>query len=401
MPGPLHGVRVLELAHIILGPMACQMLADLGAEVIKVEAPSGDGLRTLGARSTHQNMASLFLACNRNKRSLVLDLKNKYARKLVLQLAEKADVVLHNNRPQVMTKLGLDYAAFRAVNPSIIYCGAYGYSTKGPYGERGAMDEALQAGTGISLLNKDANGVARSVPTAIADKTTALTAAYSILGALFHRARTGQGQELEVPMFETMVNYVMAEHQSGLAFTPAIGGPGYAPIIDPRHKPFATQDGWIALAPFVAGAWETFCDRAGLTDLQNDPRFRSPEDRARNLEAAISTVSPVIAGRSTQVWLDLFAGTAVPVAWVNSLEDLLEDPHLKAVGFWKTMAGTSEGTMRMPAMPITFADTPADIRRPPPRLGEHSFEVLRELGLSQAEIDALVAEGATLQADAR
>jgi crotonobetainyl-CoA:carnitine CoA-transferase CaiB-like acyl-CoA transferase len=323
MPGPLHGVRILELAHIILGPMACQILADMGAEVIKVEAPTGDGLRTLGARNTHANMASLFLACNRNKRSVVLDLKNKSSRKLVLQLAESADVVLHNNRPQVMTKLGLDYADFKAVNPSIIYCGAYGYSTKGPYGERGAMDEAMQAGTGISLLNKDANDVARSIPTALADKTTALTAAYSILGALLHRQKTGEGQEIEVTMFETMVNYVMADHQGGLTFSPPHGKPGYAPILDPAHKP---------------------------------------------------------AGK------------------VNQLEDLFEDPHLKAVDFWKIMPGTSEGTQRLPGVPITFADTPADIRRPPPRLGEHSFEVLRELGLNQGEIDVLVAEGATFQA---
>jgi crotonobetainyl-CoA:carnitine CoA-transferase CaiB-like acyl-CoA transferase len=269
--GPLRGVRILELAHIILGPMACQILADMGAEVIKVEAPTGDGLRTLGARTTNGNMASLFLACNRNKRSVVLDLKNKSARKLVLQLAEKADVVFHNNRPQVMTKLGLDYAAFKAVNPSIIYCGAYGYSTKGPYGERGAMDEALQAGTGISLLNKDTNGVARSVPTALADKTTALTAAYTVLGALYHRARTGQGQEIEVTMFETMVNYVMAEHQGGLAFDPTIGTPGYAPILDPRHKPFPTKDGWIAMSPFADQAWDVFCRHADPALRNRDP----------------------------------------------------------------------------------------------------------------------------------
>lgn len=342
MPGPLHGVRILELAHIILGPMACQILADMGAEVIKVEAPTGDGLRTLGARSTHANMASLFLACNRNKRSVVLDIKNKSSRKLVLQLAESADVVLHNNRPQVMTKLGLDYADFKAVNPSIIYCGAYGYSTKGPYGERGAMDEAMQAGTGIALLNKDANDVARSIPTALADKTTALTAAYSILGALLHRQKTGEGQQIEVTMFETMVNYVMADHQGGLTFSPPFGAPGYAPILDPAHKPVATRDGWAA------------ADRDGN-----------------------------------------------PTTRVNDLEDLFEDPHLKAVDFWKMMPGTSEGTQRMPAVPIAFADTPASIRRPPPLLGEHSFEVLRELGLSQGEIDALVAEGATLQAEVR
>lgn len=401
MPGPLHGVRVLELAHIILGPMACQILADLGAEVIKVEAPTGDGLRTLGARTTHGNMASLFLACNRNKRSVVLDLKNKNTRKLVLQLAEKADVVLHNNRPQVMSKLGLDYAAFKAVNPSIIYCGAYGYSTKGPYGERGAMDEALQSGTGVALLNKDTNGVARSVPTALADKTTALTAAYAVLGALFHRARTGQGQEVEVPMFETIVNYVMAEHQGGLAFDPAIGAPGYAPILDPRHKPFATQDGWIALSPFGDPAWEIFCARTERNDLASDPRFQSEAERMRNQDAAIAAVSELLAARPTQAWLELFAVTPLPLARVNSLEDLLRDPHLEAVGFWKTIPGTSEGTLRMPSPPINFADTPSDIRRPPPRLGEHSFEVLRELGLSEAEIKALVTEGATLQADMR
>jgi crotonobetainyl-CoA:carnitine CoA-transferase CaiB-like acyl-CoA transferase len=228
-------------------------------------------------------------------------------------------------------------------------------------------------------MNNEANGVARSVPTALADKTTALTAAYAVLGALYHRARTGEGQEIEVTMFETMVNYVMAEHQGGLAFAEPFAKPGYAPILDPAHKPFATRDGFVALPLLTDPRWETFWAKTGL------------KKESANL-------AEVFAGRTTQEWLDLSKGTALPIARVNSLEDLMVDPHLKAVDFWKTFKGTSEGDMRTPDVPMIFSDTPAEIRRPPPRLGEHSFEVLKELGLSQGEIDALVAEGATLQA---
>ncbi|HRX91080.1 MAG TPA: CoA transferase, partial [Steroidobacteraceae bacterium] len=230
MPGPLHGVRVVELTSVVLGPWACQILADMGADVIKIEAPRGDSNRTLGA-STNPGMAALYLTCNRNKRSLVLDLKAPGARAALLELVKTADVFIHNNRPQVMTKLRLDYADLKEVNPKIIYCGSYGYSKHGPYGAKGALDDSIQAVSGIAMLNKLVLGEPRYLPTIVADKTTAMTVVYGVLAALFHRERSGVGQELEVPMFETMVNWVMAEHLWGMTFEPPKAPPGYVRLM--------------------------------------------------------------------------------------------------------------------------------------------------------------------------
>jgi crotonobetainyl-CoA:carnitine CoA-transferase CaiB-like acyl-CoA transferase len=225
MPGPLAGVRVVELTSVVLGPWACQILADMGADVIKIEPPNGDSNRQLGA-SRHPGMAALYLTCNRNKRSVVLDVKQPAGREAVLDLVRTADVFIHNNRPQVMTKLGLDYPVLKAINPMLIYCGSYGYSRNGPYGSKGALDDSIQSIAGIAMLNEMVLGEPRYLPTIIADKTTAITVVYGVLAALFARERNGHGQELEVPMFETMVSYVMAEHLWGMTFEPPLGPAG-------------------------------------------------------------------------------------------------------------------------------------------------------------------------------
>ena len=397
MPGPLHGVRILELAHVIIGPYACQILADMGAEVIKIEPPTGDKMRTLGAVAHSPDMASLFLACNRNKRSLVLDLKKKSARGVVLKLAETSDVVVHNNRPQVMTKLGLDYADFKAVSPHIIYCGAYGYSKNGPYGERGALDEAIQASGGIADLNGRANGVPRSVPTALADKINSITVAYAVLGALIHRSRTGRGQDIEVPMMETMVNYVMAEHLWGMGFEPPLSGPGYAPLISPKRQPMRTKDGYVAILTSLDPHWEIFCTRTGRADLLTDPRFATAAARVKNADATYGETAKVLATHTTQHWMDMFKDTSVPITTLSNLEDLITDPHLDAVGFWQISEHPTEGRVRMPSFPIRYSKTPAEIRRHPPNLGEHSVEVLQEAGLTRQDIDSLLADGTTAQ----
>ena len=398
MAGPLDGVRILELSTVVLGPWACQILADMGADVIKVEPPYGDSNRVLGA-SRNPGMAALYLTCNRNKRSIVLDLKQESGRAAVLKLAEQADVLIHNNRPQVMTKLGLDYVDLKSVNPKIIYCGTYGYGKAGPYGSKGALDDSIQSASGIAMLNKMVLGEPRYLPTVIADKTTALGVVYAVTAALYHRERTGVGQELEVPMYESMVYYTMAEHLWGMTFEPPIGTAGYTRLMSHHRKPYKTKDGYIAILPYLDAHWKTFCELSGRTDLLEDPRFTTLADRVKNIDDTYDETAKTMATRTTQEWLDVFGETSVPTNMVNTLEDLVDDPHLKAVGFWEVVDHPTEGKIRMTKFPVSFSETPADVRRLPPRLGEHSVELLKEAGLSQAEIDAMLESGATLRAE--
>jgi crotonobetainyl-CoA:carnitine CoA-transferase CaiB-like acyl-CoA transferase len=393
MPGPLHGIRVVEFTSVVLGPWACQILADMGADVIKVEAPSGDSNRRLGA-SRHPGMAALYMTCNRNKRDVVLDVKNPEAKQALLDLVATADVFVHNNRPQVMTKLGLDYESLKKLNPKLIYCGAYGYAKRGPYGTKGALDDSIQSISGIAMLNKLVLGEPRYLPTVVADKTTAVTVVYGVLAALFHRERTGEGQELEVPMFETMVNFVMAEHLWGNAFEPPLAPPGYVRLMSHHRRPYATKDGYIAMLPYMDAHWDTFCKVVGRPDLLEDPRFRTMADRTKNIDDTYAETGRIMATKTTQEWLDLFEPTSVPVNKVNTLEDLVVDPHLTQTGFWKVVDHPTEGQVRQPGFPVNFSATPASVdRRHAPRLGEHTREMLREVGWDEPRIDALVAAG--------
>ncbi|MCC5861772.1 MAG: CoA transferase [Gammaproteobacteria bacterium] len=398
MAGPLEGVRILELTSVVLGPWACQILADMGADVVKIEPPRGDSNRGLGA-ARNPGMAALYLTCNRNKRSLVLDLKRPEAVEAVLALAKTADVLIHNNRPQVMTKLGLDYAALSQVKPDIIYCGSYGYGRAGPYGSKGALDDSIQAVSGIAMLNEMVLGEPRYLPTVVADKTTAMAVVQAVLAALYHREKTGEGQELEVPMFETMVYYVMAEHLWGMTFEPPIGTAGYARLMSHHRKPYRTKDGYIAILPYMDSHWETFCRLTERPDLLEDPRFTTLADRVRNIDDTYEETGRIMATRTTGEWLAVFEKTSVPTIVVNSLEDLVDDPHLKAVGFWQEVDHPSEGRLRMTRLPINFSATPAEVRRLPPRLGEHGTELLREAGYDDAQIAALAAAGVTRLAD--
>jgi crotonobetainyl-CoA:carnitine CoA-transferase CaiB-like acyl-CoA transferase len=398
MPGPLHGVRVVELTSVVLGPWACQILADMGADVIKIEPPAGDSNRQLGA-AKHPGMAALYLTCNRNKRSIVLDVKQPAGREAVLDLVRTADVFVHNNRPQVMTKLGLDYEALKAVNPMLIYCGSYGYARRGPYGSKGALDDSIQSIAGIAMLNEMVLGEPRYLPTIVADKTTAITVVYGVLAALFSRERSGHGQELEVPMFETMVSYVMAEHLWGMTFEPPLGPPGYVRLMSQHRRPYRTRDGYVAILPYMNAHWDTFCEVSGHPELKFDPRFRTMGDRTRNIDDTYAETARIMATRTTQEWLELFAPTSVPINRVNRLEDLADDPHLAATGFWKCVEHPTEGRLRTTGFPVNFSATPAEeTRRHAPRLGEHTRELLAELGYTDDRIDSLVSSGAAVAA---
>ena len=396
MAGPLEGVKILELTAVVLGPWACQILADMGAEVIKVEPPYGDSNRSLGA-SRNPGMAALYLTCNRNKRSLMLDLKKPGAREAIMKIAKDVDVVIHNNRPQVMTKLGLEYKDFKEVNDKIIYCGTYGYGKQGPYGEKGALDDSIQSISGIAWLTNMVLGEPRYLPTIVCDKTTALNVVYAVIAALYSREKTGEGQELEVPMFESMVYYNMAEHLWGQTFEPAIGTAGYKRLMSYHRKPYKTKDGYIAILPYLDAHWHKFCTLADREDLLDDERFKSLADRVANIDDTYEETAKTMVNRTTQEWLDMFGQTSVPTNAVNTLDGVLEDPHLKEVGFWQELDHPTEGKLRMTKFPVNFSGTPAENRRHQPRLGEHSTEILLEAGLSQVEIDDMIEAGTTKQ----
>ena len=382
MAGPLAGIKILEVTAVVLGPFACQMLADMGAEVIKVEPPHGDSNRALGA-SRNPGMSALYLTCNRNKRSIVLDLKQKSGREALLKLASEVDVMIHNNRPQVMTKLGIDYDTIKELNPNIIYCGAYGYGKEGPYGTRGALDDSIQAVSGIAMLNEMVMGEPRYLPTVLADKTTAMAVVNAVTAALFSRERTGEGQEIEVPMFESMVSFMMTEHLWGQTFEPPIGNAEYVRLTAKHRRPYKTLDGqYLAVLPYWDNHWETFCRLCGREELAADSRFTDMATRLKNIDESYRVTGEIISSRSRADWVELLGDTNVPMMVVNTLDDLITDPQLVESGFWQEFDHSTEGRIRMSSPPINFSKTPAAIGSLPPRLGEHSAEVLLEVGMS-------------------
>lgn len=387
-------MRVLELTSVVLGPWACQILGDLGADVIKVEPPGGDSNRQVGP-ARHPGMGALFLTTNRNKRSVILDLKQYGGRAALLRLAANADVLVHNYRPRALAKLGLEYAAVKRANPRIVFCGTYGYGRTGPYAEKPAYDDPIQAASGIAMLQARMGGDPSYLPMIVADKTTALGVVYAVTAALFHRERTGEGQEVEVPMFEMLVSYVMAEHLYGRVFEPGEGPAGYARLLTRNRRPFRTKDGYVAMLPYTNEQWRAFCEVAGRPDLADDSRFQSLSSRLANVADVYKEVGEIAKTRTTAEWLETLGPTKVPVMMVNSLEDVIEDPHLEATGFWQMADHPTEGRLRMPGVPVSFSATPGDVRRLAPRLGEHSLEVLREAGLQEDEIRALLDSGAT------
>ena len=394
MSGPLSGVRIVDCTTVVLGPWAAQQLGDMGAEVIKVEPPEGDTTRQLGPMK-NPNMGAFYLACNRNKRSIVLDLKQPAARDALLRLARDANVLLHNYRPRAARRLGMSYETFRVINPGIVYVGTYGFRAAGPYGDKPAYDDIIQAASGIASLQASIMGEPRYVPTIVADKTSSMTVLAAVLAALYHQARTGEGQEVEVPMFESLAAWVMVEHLYGETFTPPADTIGYKRILNPNRRPFKTRDGYLAILPYTDQNWRDFFQLTERRDLADDPRYKTLGTRLRHIEGLYAEVAKVAVTRTNAEWLTALDALNIPAMSVNTLESLLHDPHLEAVGFWQMVDHPTEGPMRLPGPPATYGKTPGGIRRLPPRLGEHSEEILREAGFSPDEVAALLSSGAT------
>lgn len=399
MSGPLAGIRIVDLTTVVMGPFATQILADLGAEVIKVEPPEGDVMRH-AAPMRHSGMGHIFLHHNRGKRSIVLDLKQMAGRDALLRLATAADVLIYNVRPQAMARLKLGYADVRAVNPRIIYVGAYGFSQDGPYAAHPAYDDLIQGMVALpSLLVKAGAERPRFVPTTIADRITGLSAVNAVSAALYFRERSGKGQAIEVPMFETLTQMVLSDHMGGRTFEPAEGPSGYGRMLAPHRAPYATKDGYVCVLVYNDKQWRAFLRLVGREDLFNgDPRFSSQEARSRNIAEVYAFVAGQLVTRTSAEWLQMLRNADIPVAPMNTVDDLIDDEHLAQTGFFATADHPTEGKVRSMAVPSKWSESPPAAPRPAPRLGEHSFEVLREAGYTDHEIDTMIAAGVTIVA---
>jgi crotonobetainyl-CoA:carnitine CoA-transferase CaiB-like acyl-CoA transferase len=373
--GPLSGIRLLDLTTVVMGPSATQMLGDLGADVIKVEASGGDSMRLIGPWR-HAGMGPLFLQANRNKRSVVLDLKTEQGKSRALSLARQADVLVSNVRPQGLERLGLDYESVRAVNPSIVYCAAVGYGSGGTESGKAVYDDLMQAASGIAGLFGAVDGTPRYAPINICDRVVGLHVVSAVTSALFHRERSGEGQVIEVPMFETMAQFVLADHMGGGAFVPALGAMGYRRLLSRTRGPYPTQDGHLSLVVYTDRHWRSFSNAVGCPGLlDQDARFASQESRTQHAEDVGRFLAAQLPARTNQEWLALFNSLDIPACPVNSIEDLFEDPHLKSVDFFEDREHPTEGLVKNCRFPIRFGRTPTSVQRLAPNLGEHTHEI--------------------------
>lgn len=392
----LNGIRMLDLTAYLLGPFATQILGDMGADIIKVESHEGDIVRGIGPTRS-PGMGGIFQQNNRNKRSIVLDLKQPAGRDALLRLAATADVFVYNVRPAAMARLGLSYEALAAVNPGIVYVGAVGFGQNGPYAARPALDDLMQGMSGIAgLYARASDGEPRYVPMAMADRYTGTVLVNAVLGALVHKLRTGQGQSLEVPMFESLVQGVLGDHLMGHSFDPPLGPPGYPRHLSPDRRPFRTLDGWLCAFLISDGQWRAVLERLGQPELLQDPRFTTLQARTEHSREVYAWLDATFRTRTTGQWLALLGEADVPAGPLHTLESLLDDPHLNAVGFFQRLEHPTEGTLVTLRPPSRWSRTPPEVRRAPPQLGEHSSELLAEAGYSGAEIAELVAAGVTL-----
>ncbi len=394
--GPLAGVRIVDLSNMLMAPYATQILGDMGADVIKIEAPEGDPVRGIGPLR-NPGMGAIFLNVNRSKRSLVLDLKTEQALLVVADLLKLADVVVTNLRPQSMARLGLDYDTVCRINPRLIYASLFGYGQTGPYAARPAFDDLIQGAVAVPWLSHMADGSEpRYVPTAIVDRGVALWAVGQITAALFHQGRTGRGQKIEIPMFEMMASFVLGDHLAGHTFEPPIGALGYPRMLNPDRRPCRTLDGFICVMIYTDRHWRSFFRALGQEEeFDRDPRYASMTARTENIVALYRELAELLTTRTTAQWLDLFYRADIPAMPLHNPDTLLADPHLEATGFFTFADHPSEGRLRQMAYPSTWSDSQPGGTRPVPRLGEHSVEVLRECGYSNERIANLIDSGVT------
>lgn len=393
--GPLHGIRIIDMTSVLMGPFASQTLGDMDADVVKVEAPQGDVVRQIGP-ARHDDMGPIFLNTNRNKRSIVLDLKQTAGLAVLKRLLAGADVLMYNVRPQAMARLGLDYETVAAINPRIVYAGLFGFGQDGPYAARPAYDDLIQgAATLPYLIARASGGQPRYVPTAMADRIVGQTAVGAILAAIVARQRTGRGDRVDVPMFETMVGFVLGDHLGGLTYEPPLDGGGYPRQLSPERRPYRTKDGYICALIYNDKQWEGFLRAIGREQLaQDDPRFATFFNRSRNIDYVYGVLAGIFEERTTAEWVRLLEQADVPFMPMHDFQSVLRDPHLVATEFFRQMEHPTEGAIRSMRPPVAFTNNRPDAPRLAPRHGEHSVELLQQSGFSADEIEQLLASGA-------
>ncbi|MGD8859606.1 MAG: CoA transferase [Myxococcales bacterium] len=392
---PLSGYRVIDMTAVVAGPYATQIIADLGADVIKIESPGGDLMRGAGKGKRHADMAPIYLTINRNKRSVCLDLKRESAREVMRRLLAGADAFVTNVRPQGLRRLGFDYEGVRGVRPDIVYVHLVGFGSRGRYAGRQAYDDLVQAASGIAdlLPRTERGGDPRFLPSLIADKATGLHAVYGLLAALLHRERTGEGQFVEVPMLESLVSFNLVEHLYGHVHVPPTAQWGYTRVLTPNRRPFRTKDAFIAIMPYTDEHWPLFFELAGHAQMWDRWRNASIQDRTRHIDELYATIGKVTREKTTDEWMELLDAHNIPCMRINRLEDLPDDPHLRDVEFFEPHRHPTEGDYVSMRHPVRFSRNDTPLRLHPPRLGADSAAVLDELGFGEDEIRALIADG--------
>lgn len=384
-PGPLAGVRVLDLTSVLMGPFATLILAQLGAEVIKLESPEGDVVRQIGPMKPgheHDGLGPLFVQTNMGKKSIALDLKAPEGRAAAVRLAQEVDVLVSNLRPQALLRLGLDEASLRPLAPRLIHVSCVGFDPEGPYADKPAYDDLIQGATGIPwLMQRHGSPEPTYAPITLADRVTGLHTVYAVTAALYAREKCGVGQAVVVPMFEALTQFVLGDHLAGLAYEPPVGEPGYARLLTPHRKPYATADGHLCVLIYNDKQWQAFFAATGRDDLAHDPRFVTQGGRAANIDAVYAEVARCMKTRGTAEWRQLLDAADIPNQPMNSPADLLDDPHHAATGFIRQVQHPVLGGLRTPATPTRWSATPpARDLAPAPTLGEHTAEVLASLG---------------------
>ncbi|KAK0337455.1 MAG: CoA transferase [Pseudomonadota bacterium] len=379
--GPLAGIRVVDLTAMVFGPYATQIMADMGADVIKIEPPAGDATRYINAGPTPE-LGGVFTNVNRGKRSLVLDLRQEEDKATLRALIATADVFIHSMRGKAIAKLGFDYQAVKAIKSDIVYTNCYGYSRRGPDGDKPAYDDTIQAECGIPHLQQLMTGKPDFMATIIADKVAGLTGLYATMMALFHRERTGEGQEVEVSMFETMASFMLTEHASGMLFEPPLGPAHYHRVVARNRKPYATKDGHVAALVYNDKHWNAFV--AAVNPPWATDEFDTLAKRAKQIDRVYGLLGETFAERTTQEWLELLEALHIPAAPLRTTDELFDNAHLNAIGFFETVE-TPQGPVRFPGVPTWFSQTPGRVAGGAPELGAHSREVLDELGVPASD----------------